>query len=79
MGRVYDHVMPEMERQILEALEQRFLSFVLALDDAEREKLLAWVPVDQGHRREGSEGGGEARGQGGGSGVPLPKRSHGPL
>jgi hypothetical protein len=35
-GRVYEHVTPEMERQILEALEERFLSSVLALDDAER-------------------------------------------
>ncbi|MEU4198025.1 hypothetical protein AB0E69_39445 [Kribbella sp. NPDC026611] len=45
MGRMYDHVTPEMERQILEALDERFLSSVLALDDGEREKLLAWVPV----------------------------------
>ncbi|WUJ68184.1 hypothetical protein OG809_24095 [Kribbella soli] len=45
---VYDHVTPETERQILEALEERFLSSVLALDDDEREKLLAWVPVIKG-------------------------------
>ncbi|MFC6155864.1 hypothetical protein [Kribbella jiaozuonensis] len=42
---MYDHVTAEMERQILEALEERFLSSVLALDDDERAKLLTWVPV----------------------------------
>lgn len=45
MGRVYDHVTPEMERQILEALEERFVTSVLELDEDEREKLLGWVPV----------------------------------
>jgi hypothetical protein len=45
MGRVYDHVTPEMERQILEVLEDRFVTSVLALEDDEREKLLIWVPV----------------------------------
>jgi hypothetical protein len=45
MGRVYDHVTPEMERQILEALEERFVRSVLALDDVEQDKLLTWVPV----------------------------------
>ncbi|WP_272949007.1 tyrosine-type recombinase/integrase [Kribbella soli] len=45
MGRVYDHVTPEMERQISEALEDRWVTSVLALDDGEREKLLTWVPV----------------------------------
>ncbi|MFG1819818.1 tyrosine-type recombinase/integrase [Kribbella sp. NPDC049174] len=49
MGRVYDHVTPEMERQILEALEERFVTSVLALEDDEREKLLS--ACDQGHRR----------------------------
>jgi hypothetical protein len=37
-----------MERQILEALEERFQTSVLALADDEREKLLAWVPVIKG-------------------------------
>jgi integrase len=45
MGRVYDHVTPEMERQISDALEDRFVTSVLALDEGEREKLLTWVPV----------------------------------
>lgn len=45
MGRVYDHVTPEMERQIREALEERFITSVLALEDDERQKLLSWVPV----------------------------------
>jgi integrase len=45
MGRVYDHVTPEMERQICEALEERFLSSVLTLEEDERQALLAKVPV----------------------------------
>ena len=45
MGRVYDHVTPEMERQISEALEDRWVTSVLALDADERAKLLTWVPV----------------------------------
>ena len=45
MGRVYDHVTLEMDRQILEALEDRFVTSVLALDDAEQEQLLTWAPV----------------------------------
>lgn len=45
MGRVYDHVTPEMERQILESLEERFVTSVLALAQDVQEKLLAWVPV----------------------------------
>jgi hypothetical protein len=44
MGRIYDHVTPEMERQISEVLEDRWVTSVLALDDSEREKLLTWVP-----------------------------------
>ena len=40
MGRVYDHVTPEMERQISEALEDRWVTSVLALDNDERERLL---------------------------------------
>ena len=45
MGRVYDHVTPEMERQISEALEERFLSSVLALEEDERQALVVRVPV----------------------------------
>ncbi|MEN3267159.1 tyrosine-type recombinase/integrase [Pseudonocardia sp.] len=45
MARVYDHVTPEMERQVREALEARFLTSVLELTDPEREKLLTWVPT----------------------------------
>jgi hypothetical protein len=45
MGRVYDHVTPEMERQIRDALEERWIMSVLALDESERQNLLRWVPV----------------------------------
>lgn len=45
MGRVYDHVTPEMERRISEALEDRWVTSVLALDDDEQEKLLTRVPA----------------------------------
>jgi hypothetical protein len=45
MARVYDHVTPEMERQILELLEARFIASALELTESEREKLLAWVPA----------------------------------
>ncbi|WUK77201.1 tyrosine-type recombinase/integrase [Kribbella sp. NBC_00359] len=45
MGRVYDHVTPELERQVLRALEERWVASVLALEEDERQKLLAWVPV----------------------------------
>ncbi|WP_202869660.1 tyrosine-type recombinase/integrase [Kribbella caucasensis] len=45
MGRVYDHVTPEMERQILAALEERWIASVLALEEDERQKLLGRVPV----------------------------------
>jgi hypothetical protein len=45
MGRVYDHVTPEMERQILITLEERWVASVIALEEDERQKLLAWVPV----------------------------------
>jgi hypothetical protein len=41
MGRVYDHVTPEMERQVLTALEERWVASVLALEEDERQKLLA--------------------------------------
>jgi hypothetical protein len=39
---------PETERQISAALEDRWVTSVLALDNDEREKLLAWVPVIKG-------------------------------
>jgi len=41
MGRVHDHVTPEMERQILESLEERFVISVLALAQDVQKKLLA--------------------------------------
>ena len=44
-GCVDDHSTVETERQILEALGERFVTAVLALDDAEREKFLGWVLV----------------------------------
>ncbi|MFI5728534.1 hypothetical protein ACIA49_00320 [Kribbella sp. NPDC051587] len=45
MARVYDHVTPEMEQQILDVLEARFVASVLELTPDERHKLLSWVPV----------------------------------
>ncbi|WP_350277649.1 tyrosine-type recombinase/integrase [Kribbella sp. HUAS MG21] len=39
-GRVYDHVTPEMERRVSEALEDRWVTSVLALDADERGKVL---------------------------------------
>lgn len=44
MGRVYDHVTLRWSG-IREALEERFITSVLALEDDERQKLLSWVPV----------------------------------
>jgi hypothetical protein len=45
MARVYDHVTPEMEQQVLDALEVRFIASVLELTEPERQTLLTWVPV----------------------------------
>jgi hypothetical protein len=41
MGRVYDHVTPEIQRQVLTVLEERWVASVLALEEDERQKLLA--------------------------------------
>jgi integrase len=55
MGRVYEHVTPEMERQIIDALEARWASSLLALRTEDQEKLLGWFPhlgpVIEGLRR----------------------------
>ncbi|RZU24367.1 hypothetical protein EV645_0328 [Kribbella rubisoli] len=45
MGRVYAYVTLEMERQIVEAMEERFAISVLALYEDYRGKLLGGVPV----------------------------------
>lgn len=44
IARVYDHVTPEMRRQILDALEARWWSSVAALLPGERAKLGEWFP-----------------------------------
>lgn len=44
MGRVYDHVTPEMERQVVDALEERWSASLGVLSAAERGKLLGWIP-----------------------------------
>jgi integrase len=44
MGRVYDHVTPEMRAQILEVLEARWFTSLVALTSAERRQLAEWFP-----------------------------------
>ncbi|WP_246025858.1 site-specific integrase [Saccharopolyspora antimicrobica] len=44
IGRVYDHVTPEMERQVLDVLEARWRASVAALTAAERAQLMLWFP-----------------------------------
>jgi integrase len=44
MARVYDHVTPVMRRQILDALESRWLGSVAALTARELSELLGWFP-----------------------------------
>ncbi|MFI9389162.1 tyrosine-type recombinase/integrase [Kutzneria sp. NPDC052558] len=44
MGRIYDHVTPEMRRQIIEALEARWRSSLAALRPEERARLASWFP-----------------------------------
>lgn len=52
MARVYDHVTPEMRRQIIQALEARWWwSSVAALLPDERAKLGEWFPHLRGMRR----------------------------
>ncbi|MGC7097676.1 integrase [Amycolatopsis lurida] len=44
MARVYDHITPEMERMVIQALETRWLASLNALNAAERTKLGEWFP-----------------------------------
>lgn len=44
IGRVYDHVTPEMEQQVLDVLEARWAASVAELTAAERAQLLLWFP-----------------------------------
>ncbi|MGH3501371.1 MAG: replication initiator [Nocardioidaceae bacterium] len=45
IARVYEHVTPEMEAQIADALEARWVASLRELTDAERAKLLGWLPA----------------------------------
>ncbi|MGW0227385.1 tyrosine-type recombinase/integrase [Actinopolymorpha singaporensis] len=44
IARVYEHVTPEMQQQVSEVLEARWLTAALALEEDELAKLLDWVP-----------------------------------
>ncbi len=44
IAKVYDHVTPLMRRQILQALETRWISSLVALTPSERTKLGEWFP-----------------------------------
>ena len=44
MARVYDHVTPEMRRQIIQALEARWITSLGALTSRERTRLGEWFP-----------------------------------
>jgi len=44
MARVYDHVTPDMERQIAEAMEARWAASLLALRNEEQVKIVGWFP-----------------------------------
>jgi len=44
MGRVYEHVTPQMERQVLDVLERRWIGSLLALKDDERAQLVGRLP-----------------------------------
>ncbi|WP_233611821.1 hypothetical protein [Amycolatopsis sp. WAC 01376] len=44
IARVYDHVTPLMRRQILQALETRWIGSLVALTPSERTKLGEWFP-----------------------------------
>ncbi|MFJ4100307.1 hypothetical protein [Amycolatopsis japonica] len=44
IARVYDHVTPLMRRQILQALESRWIGSLVALTPSERTKLGEWFP-----------------------------------
>ncbi|MFC0112034.1 hypothetical protein [Kibdelosporangium aridum] len=44
IGRTYDHVTPEMRRQILDAHDARWNSSLLELTATERARLTEWFP-----------------------------------
>ncbi|QFU88273.1 hypothetical protein [Amycolatopsis sp. YIM 10] len=44
IARVYDHITPEMERAVIQALERRWLNSLNALRPTERTKLGEWFP-----------------------------------
>jgi hypothetical protein len=44
MGRVYDHVTPDMVQEIIDALEAPWLASLRALRPAEQDTLVAWFP-----------------------------------
>ncbi|QUQ67061.1 phage integrase family protein [Kutzneria sp. CA-103260] len=44
MGRVYDHVTPEMRRQAIEVTEARWQSSLAALLPEEQARLASWFP-----------------------------------
>jgi integrase len=57
MGRVYEHVTPEMRRRVLSVLETRWWGSVAALTTQERDRLFALAPELEEHYRGNSESG----------------------
>ncbi|MFD3683194.1 hypothetical protein ACFWTE_00030 [Nocardiopsis sp. NPDC058631] len=57
MGRVYEHVTPEMERRVRSVLEGRWVRSVDALTYWERDRLFGLAPIPQEHHRGNSESG----------------------
>ncbi|MBB5850495.1 hypothetical protein ACFQ05_32445 [Amycolatopsis umgeniensis] len=53
IARVYDHVTPLMRRQILQALETRWIGSLVALTPSERTKLGEWFPYLHATFRDG--------------------------
>ncbi|MFE0026956.1 hypothetical protein [Amycolatopsis sp. NPDC059021] len=72
MGRIYDHVTPEMRHQILQALEARWWSSVTALLPNERQGDHA---LQGDHAGSGTD---RTVGVGGGGAPPPPPRQHAP-
>lgn len=57
MGRVYEHVTPEMERRVRSVLESRWTRSVRALTQRERDRLFGMAPILEEHYRGNSESG----------------------